>query len=1554
MLGPYIMLLALSALPPVQRRAGVYVASLLAGRIESRVAVGGLKPGMGNRIVLDNVQVYDRQDSLMLDISRIAVKIDLYALLSGRVHIYNAQIIGARTHLYQREEGGELNIGFLADAFSSKDDDNGTGIDLQAETFIVRRSSVRFDRYHVPETAGRFQPGHVDVRDLSLTARINRLTRDSINVTLKKLGFRERSGLHLAGLSFEAAAGRGSVTVKDLLLETENSALLVPVARVSYPAATAAGSLKNKGNGTDDEGGNNEKESTNTTSDGNTPKGNDKNASADNGGHEGKDAAATARHPGAADIRARAEILGDVRPADFAALMPKLANFTCVMHVEADIALEGGDAVAEGLTIHDADNMLALTGECRVDDIFGTPAATLHVRALDTREGAQDFVLDNIFGSADRHIAALDALGGTHTHGTLRYDGRNVEADIHTLTDIGEVSARGRVRDMNEVDMHVGAYDVDLGALTGHTGGLGTLSFEGRADGMIKAADGRPHVTARGNVEKLVYRGYPHRNIPFALSAGGGGVEAQASVSEPNGSAGVELRTGREGGTRNITLRAEVGGLSPYNMNLTRRYVGERFGGSLEAELSVSDTGGIGGEVRLTDFVVEGDSLPAVRPGDVTVTYTTDEEGQHLGVSSPFLNADAQGCFEWRRLYASLLDNTHGNLPGLIPAPRKTADTLRNEFAFSCRLRDTLLIRRLAGLDLGLPREAVVQGEMSDGTGRVVLTASAPELVWGGSVLRHTQLRAESNADIMQASLRTERVMRGNPVELGVEAFANRGAIRANLAWDNRKRPAQKGSVGISGRILHDASGRQGVEAVFGMSDIIINDTAWSVSPGRVSYDGSGVDISGLKVSSGDRHLTLDGRMSPRSEDTLAVGLRNISLSYIFNMIDFHAVEFDGKATGRVTARSLTGSPQAAGRLTVKGFTFNEAYLGDMDLRVGYGTDDDGITLEADIRDTDADHRTVLKGRIKPGRGTRGGLDLDIHTRRISLAFLNKYTSGIFTALQGRASGHTRIYGPFKNIDLEGGLMAEQVSLHVNALGTDYRMDRDSIILRHGDIALRGADIYDHLGGPGAAGHRGHIEGHLMHDHLSRLRYDFGIEADNMLLYNTTALEGGNFYGTAYATGSVRIQGAPGSVNVNVEGTPENGTTMVYNVTSPDAITEAGFITYTSRADSADTAAAPGSVEPPTPATDIRIDMNLNVTPRAAMKLVMDQRSGDYISLHGSGHLLAKYYNKGRFQLFGTYRTDHGVYKLSMQDVIHKDFQFRPDGVIVFGGDPYQAALNLQATYTVPNVSLDDLSYSGLGLSNTRVDCVMNITGAPRQPVVSFDFDLPNANEDEKLMVRSMISTEEERNMQVIYLLGIGRFYSYGAQYASRGNRQGEVAVNSLISSTLSSQFNQIISSAVGNNNWTFGTNLRTGEEGWNQLDVEGMLSGRLLDNRLLLNGNFGYRESYYNDNNFIGDFDIQYVLNKARTLSLKAYNQTNDRYFIQSSLTTQGIGLSFRHDFNSWRTLLGKRRKKPSTSQPADSTEQGKKNKTQTSGGTKRKWSRQSAAGRRQQTKME
>ena len=85
-----------------------------------------------------------------------------------------------------------------------------------------------------------------------------------------------------------------------------------------------------------------------------------------------------------------------------------------------------------------------------------------------------------------------------------------------------------------------------------------------------------------------------------------------------------------------------------------------------------------------------------------------------------------------------------------------------------------------------------------------------------------------------------------------------------------------------------------------------------------------------------------------------------------------------------------------------------------------------------------------------------------------------------------------------------------------------------------------------------------------------------------------------------------------------------------------------------------------------------------------------------------------------------------------------------------------------------------------------------------------------------------------------------------------------------------------------------------------------------MLNNRLLLNGQFGYRDNATTaTTSFIGDFDVQYLLTPSGSIAVKMYNQTNDRYFTRSSLNTQGLGIILKKDFTTLGDLFGIRRKR-------------------------------------------
>ena len=1468
MLGGYLLLLGITAIPSVQRWLAGFAADMLAERVGTRVDVRRVRVGLPGRLIVDGLQVYDRRDSLMLHVPRAAAKLDITPLFDHRVCISNAQLFGARATLYHAVPDSAPNWQFLIDAFSNPNDTSSSPINLRIGSLLVRRCQVKYDRLYEPRTPKHIDPNHLSISDLSVTARLGCLTPDSVSLNLSKLAFSEQSGLKLEKLQLKLNANRDSLRLKELELQLPHTSLSIPLLTAYYKGLPA-------------------------------------------------------KHAPIADwlngMRLGTQIELKAAPADLAPFAPQLAQFDKPLTLSTQVHIEEqGRMSMTDMHFSAPEEALTLWADVLGEDIFGEASCTAYLREL---SNTRDFwtQLPVLVPTMKASLAErLQPLGSTRSSGSLHYSKKLVRADLACNTEAGEVHLKGTLTDKNHFQASLALEDARLEHFLYSNPATQPLALSASAtlEGLISGAEGRPEVQASGRMQSLTFRQHTYHEIPFSGSVHGHEYQLALQVSEEEGGLSLDAQASLPPtGTKRITFNGQLERFNPSALRLTKALSGESISGQIEAQVALPANGQPEGEVHLGGLSLSSFDKGLLRIGDIDLSCRTDSGLQRVSLQSEMATLEASGMFRWKSIPSAVLLLAHRHLPSLIAAPRNSTHAEDVDIKFNMRVRDTAVVARLTGTTFSLPEEAVVNGYIHSGVSLMELDGQIPILHFGNEQLLNGSLRLECTDRNMQASLRTQRMMKGKPVAVDVAAYTESDRLVGQVMWDNMQHPLQKGAVSLATQFLKDPEGKTSVEARLNPSDIVISDTVWHIHPGTIHWHHGMADVKDVSLSYNDRYFALNGKVSREESDTLTVDVKDFDLSYLFNMVNFHAVDFDGLATGRVYGRSLMSQPQADAFLQVHDFTFNDAGMGDMDVHVNWGARPKTIQLDAYMQDQPSQQQTTVQGSITLGHGPGSGLDLNIGTQRMDLHFLHRYASAIFSKMEGRITGSCHVYGPFKAINLEGKAVAEEASVRVTSLGVDYHLAGDSVILIPDTIRFPGATIYDNLGSKGATEHAARVKGELTHHHLKHMAYDIQIEADNILGYNFPKMEDLNFCGTVYASGTAHIYGQPGQVNIDVKGTPQSGTTLVYDASSPVTVTDANFITYVSHRDSlAHQQQEEAEVEEATE-SDMHLNFDLDVTPEATMQVLMDAKSGDYINLYGNGRILANYYNKGKFQMYGTYRVDHGQYKLSLQDVIRKDFAFRPGGTITFGGDPGKAALQLTAVYTVPNVSLEDLSSSSLGLSNTRVDCVMNIGGEAFSPSISFDFDLPNANEDEKRMVRSMLSTDEERNMQVIYLLGIGRFYNQNAQMQNAASQSG-TAMNSLISSTLSSQFNQFMSNAVGSHNWSFGANLRTGETGWDQLDIEGILSGRLLNNRLLLNGNFGYRESYYSTNNFIGDFDVQYLLTPNGNLSLKAYNQTNDRYFIQSSLTTQGIGLQFKKDFNSWREFFRLTKKqKPSKS---------------------------------------
>ena len=554
-------------------------------------------------------------------------------------------------------------------------------------------------------------------------------------------------------------------------------------------------------------------------------------------------------------------------------------------------------------------------------------------------------------------------------------------------------------------------------------------------------------------------------------------------------------------------------------------------------------------------------------------------------------------------------------------------------------------------------------------------------------------------------------------------------------------------------------------------------------------------------------------------------------------------------------------------------------------------------------------------------------LDFRFHADDVPVGFLLPFMEAFTSQIDGRASGDAHLYGTFKLLDMTGNLYANKFRMKVDFTNCWYEAT-DSIHLRPGRIDIPGITLRD------LEGHTARFAGVVTHKCFKEPTFDFNVtDARNLLVYDEGPSVERNWSGKIYGDGGASIVGVPGRIDIKVNMDTAPGSTFQFVLSDAEEAYNYTFINFRDRnaslVEEVDVA-TPESVrnlremlsqkhENSVP-TVYALNISLNVSNNTEVTLVMDPAGGDNIKARGSGALTMKYNSVDEeLDIRGDYTLERGTYYFTLQDIIIKDFIINEGSKIEFFGDPYKARLDMEAVHQL-KANLTDLDESFLTDKevrnpNTLTQALLKVTGEISQPEIHFDLRFPNLSDDVYRKVKSIISTEDMMNRQIIYLLALNRFYTPEYMTATRGNELVSVA-----SSTISSQLSNILGQL--SDNWTIAPNFRSDRGDFSDVEFDLALSSRLLNNRLLLNGNFGYRDKALNNNSFIGDFDLEYLLNRTGSLRLKAYNRYNDRnFYIKSALTTQGVGIMYRHDFDDMFGFLRKwRRHNKKNEQPTDS----------------------------------
>lgn len=1453
--GSYLLFVVLLHLPSVQSYIGKKVADAIEEKLGTKVSIGRVDVGLFNRLTIDSVRIEDQKYKPMLDVERLAATIDIGALLKeGRVVISGAQLFGMNANLYKANSNAKPNFQFALDSLAS-DDTAQTPLDVRIQSLVIRRGAVRYDQLDAPK-----QPTltlqHLAITDLNGNISLKQLTNDSISLKIRELSMKEQSGLDLRSLTGSINAGRRAAQISGLRVQLPKSNILISKAEAQYKETKKGRELTHFDLVLDP---------------------------------------------------------SELAPSDLAFLDKHLNNSKETLSLHANVTGNSNTINVQDIRIKDTEGRLSIIGNGQIAELGASPKWKVNADDLKLSADGTHYVMQTLDRQHIKLPQEITRLGNIHFKGSAQGYDDFLSGKGTLLSDAGNVIFDAATNGSKFRGI-VKADDINLARIL-QDGTFGMLSADITTEGSI-AQNETPlpfsNLFAKGTIQRLDYNNYSYRNIAVDGVYNNKSFNGKMSMDDPNGKIDVDGKINLAGNKTEADLIAHLRNFKPQALHLTNSLSDYTYSLDLDTHISGNSLTNAVGFINVKKFNMRN-SEDNVSLDNLHIK-TGYEDGEHVvDIDSDFGNVLMKGQYDFSTISESMVNLIASKIPTMPNLPRNRRKT-HNDLAFMANIYDMNWFHQILDIPLEIQQPIHIKGNLDDNAQKADIEIQAPSFSYNGIQFGNFSSTTETEGDTLIAIGSVQKTQDdGDPIELHIDAKAYNNKILSHIFCDTHSEKPLKGNIYTETDFMVGDDGHRTAHIRIHPSEILIDKSIWQLQPSDILYADNKLFVDYFQINNNNQHINISGKVTENPSDSLVVELNNIDVEYVLDLVNFHSVEFAGYASGTAVVQNLFKTPKAKAQLTVTDFKFEKGRMGTLYASANYDNNSEQINISARTDDemfvTDSGtgiHLTgdaFINGFVSPKRKE---LDLRILSDGARAEFLEDFCRSFMDEVEVRAQGTCRVFGGFKSVNLEGNLVADG-TLKMTTLNTTYTLRNDTVTLVPDHIIFHNDTVYDR------EGNKAVVKGGLHHTNLKNMTYDIDIEAKNFLAYDFHDYGNYSFYGTVFGTGTCNINGKKGEVNINVNAVPEQGSFIEYNAAHPDNINKAEFIQWRG---SDHSYVEKEEIKPHAPTTDVHINMYADVNQNFTLRILMDENTGDKISLVGDGDLRATYFNKGTFDIYGTYLIDHGTYVMTVQNVIKKLFTFQSGSTMIFSGDPYSTALNLKGQYIVPAVSLSDLQMGrSFTQNNIRAICLMNIGGTAGAPSVTFGLDLPTLSTDAKQMVMSVINSQEDMNQQVLYLLAVGRFMPQRNNNASEDNAQQSqtsLAMQSLLSGTISQQLNSMLTSMVKIPNWNFGAHISTGNDGFSNAEYEGLLSGRLLNNRLLINGEFGYRDNVQTDqSSFIGDFDVQYLLRPDGNLAVKVYNQTNDRYFTRNSLNTQGIGLIIKKDFNNLGELFGKKKKK-------------------------------------------
>lgn len=1070
------------------------------------------------------------------------------------------------------------------------------------------------------------------------------------------------------------------------------------------------------------------------------------------------------------------------------------------------------------------------------------------------------------------------------TFGTLKSQMGTIKTDVSVIPKSdGLIAYKGNFSTTN----------FDIGRLL-KIESLGKLTFNGEANGDYTTAGQKISGLFKGKIASIEAHGYEYKDIQLDGFYKDKMFDGLVSMNDTNLQFNFVGRLDLHKEIPEFDFNLKLDKALPANLNLVKDFPKSEFAFQMKAKFTGNKIDNLKGVIFVDEgyFKNKNGTLPL---NNIQLISVPGKNEMELSLNSNYFDLKIEGNYQFQDIIYSVKKSMNRFIPSLkLNTP---PDFRANIFEYRVNAKNLDDIANVFVPGLTIETPFFLYGKIDSGKSEFELEGSLPGFTYK-SIDFHSIFVSNKVIDGEYVSkLKIKEIAHTRGARLynfTVNSEIANDVLRNKIDWY-----AQRDSSGYSSLISENEfvavenSNWPRVVSKFMASRLFFEGDYWEIKPFSATIDSTDISIENFRLYNNNQFVDVNGDMSADSTRSINVRFSHIDLGSFQKGVQAETVK--GILNGTVNISQIYQQPIFVAGVNIKGLQYKNQVVGDVALSSMW--DPKGTEIGSILEIVKNKKRSLaVQGTYNPG--TRE-LNYALTADSLPLQLLETVIDNeLFNNFSGFVSGKVKIGGTPNKISMNGGSKLWNAGLTVDYTKTRYTTS-DSVFFKNDTILFNNVTLSD------IHNNKGKLNGILVHENFGHMQYDLNISSQKLKVLNTAYKDNELFYGEVYANCRARIYGQGLVVKLTGSMTSLPGTTANISMEYQTVIDKYDFIEFIDPLHSEKD--DPNFYNDPT--TDFTVSLNIEVTPDAKMQLVYNSQIGDVIKAEGEGIMLFEMNKYGDISLSGDYTVVKGDYLFTLQSVVNKRFIIAPGGTIVWSGDPYNAIIDIKAVYQL-KTSLSDLVADTYNNGNylyqrVPVECIILLTDELVNPTINFDINFPDQNEGEKSKLKQYFYTEEEMNKQILSLIIMGKFYTpeyvRGQLVSNNTNMFGSTA-SELLSNQLSNWLSQI------NDKVDFGFKYRPGNAITDD-EVELALSTQFFNDRIILNGNIGNNVNPESNNSsqIVGDVDVRVKITPNGKLQFKAYNHSNNDLIYETAPYTQGVGISFKEEYNTFGDLLRK-----------------------------------------------